>query len=401
MHPGKLAQVQRQVRLIADGDPSAGRAILILHHAHLGMQLDLAVLGLIFAHLLIHLFHDGLAEGVGFLAVAVPAGPVRRLEDAVDALRQTHIAEHADHMVRVLMDQALLAEVGVLIVMAGIHDKLGPLINHLAHGRRHSGNHLVQELLFRRGQLRQILHIQPHQGHAGAADGQRVIAADHRIVSVVRPVHRIIGKAGLRAHQPRTNGGQGQLIGRIRPVKHAHIGAGALHLGRQIQQNPGGPVVPAAEIRMEERIAVGRVHMRQQHLDGLAGLPFVLNKGIQQLIQAAGIHRQGAGTGLIVIKAHQIPHCLPDILRGIQLQKGAALLHEQRIIRHAVARPEGGAALEHLENDLLIDQLAGRFTVFNDIQLIVRSLGKLDDPLPEGQLRVCDQIQHFILKRHK
>ena len=152
---------------------------------------------------------------------------------------------------------------------------------------------------------------------------------------------------------------------------------------------------------MEERVAVGRVHMRQQHLDGLAGLRFVFNKRIQQLIQAAGIHRQGAGAGLIVIKAHQIPHSLPDILRGIQLQKGAALLHEQRIIRHTIARPEGGAALEHLENDLLIDQLAGRIAVFNDIQLIVRSLGKLDDPLPEGQLRVCDQIQHFILKRHK
>ena len=56
--------------------------------------------------LLFDAVHNGLAEGVRLLPVAEPLLLLRQAQHPVDALRQSHVAEHSHHVVPVLFDQA-------------------------------------------------------------------------------------------------------------------------------------------------------------------------------------------------------------------------------------------------------------------------------------------------------
>ena len=233
MHPDKVHDLERQFRLLPDGDPSAGRSPAVLHHADLGVQAVLPVLAGPLIDLLLKSPHDLLAERIRLFPFSEALLRFREPQNAVDALRQSHKAEHTDHMIPVLFDQALVVQESILIIAAVVHDKLAPAVDRVADRRHRVGNHPVQKIFRALCQFRQLIHVEPHQRQPAAPDGQHIITAHHRIVSHIPPVQRIVGKTGFRRRHRRLKRRHQIIVRRILSVQQCHIRAWPLHLGGQ------------------------------------------------------------------------------------------------------------------------------------------------------------------------
>ena len=212
----------------------------------------------------------------------------------------------------------------------------------------------------------------------------------------------MIGKRGLGGFEHTLNAGQGKVVaGLLRVIAQRQVGDGKLHLLRQLQQNPGGNAVLGADVRVDEGVGLYPVNIAQEEAKHLLGKGPVLldDKRLQQFVQIAQVHGEGGDGGNMAVENLQHVQRLQQILRRLQLQKFAALLKQQRIIRADIAGTIG--------HDALV-QVAERALSFGFIigigitQAVIGALpqtGQRQQLLLIGQGRVLNNIQSVRQKK--